>query len=176
MPLKFIAIYKMDTVSRLKTFIAYLNIPVTQFADTCKIPRPTLSQLLNGRNKKVSDELIRKLHGEYPMLNITWLLFGEGEMLTNENIKFSEAQNASQIDFSDHQIPEHKHLDGTLDFGEEYQENSSEKNDEHIREIEVPLKPASIAFDTDQAKKIVNIIVYYNDNSFESFIPGSPKK
>ena len=55
-------INKMDIVSRLKTFINYLGIPVTQFADNCRIPRPTLSQLLNGRNKKVSDELIGKIH------------------------------------------------------------------------------------------------------------------
>lgn len=166
----------MDTVSRLKTFIAYLNIPVTQFADACNIKRPTLSLLLSGRNKKVSDEFIRKLHGEYPELNITWLLFGEGDMLINENIQFSEPQNSSQIDFSETQLPVDKLNDGTLDFGENFSENSAENKEENFHEIEVPLKPASIAFDTDKAKKIVNIIVYYNDNSFESFIPGSPKK
>ncbi|MDE6460352.1 MAG: helix-turn-helix domain-containing protein [Paramuribaculum sp.] len=166
----------MDTVSRLKTFISHLNIPVTQFADMCNIPRPTLSQLLNGRNKKVSDELIRKLHGKYPKLNITWLLFGEGDMLTNENIKFSEPQNTSQIDFSEEQHPVNETTNGTFDFGEEYDEKVSEKYNEQNHDIEVPLKPSSIAFDTDQTKKIVNIIIYYNDNSFESFIPGYPKK
>ncbi len=176
MSLNFSIIYKMDTVSRLKTFITHLNIPVTQFADTCKIPRPTLSQLLNGRNKKVSDELIRKLHNEYPALNITWLLFGEGDMLTNQNIKFSAPQNTPQITFSESQVSDNKISDGTLDFGEEFQENPSENFTEEIHEVEVPLKPASIAFDTDKTKKIVNIIVYYNDNSFESFIPGTPKK
>ncbi len=45
----------MDIVSRLKLFLDYLGIPVTQFADNCGIPRPTLSQLLNGRNKTVRD-------------------------------------------------------------------------------------------------------------------------
>lgn len=166
----------MDTVSRLKTFISYLNIPVTQFADMCKIPRPTLSQLLNGRNKKVSDELIRKLHTEYPQLNITWLLFGEGSMLTNSNIQFSEPQNTPQIDFSEHQLTENKMNEPTLDFGEDYNENVSEKLDEQNHDVEVALKPTSIAFDTDQTKKIVNIIIYYNDNSFESFVPGYQKK
>lgn len=176
MSLNFSRIYKMDTVSRLKTFINHLNIPVTQFADMCNIPRPTLSQLLNGRNKKVSDEFIRKLHNEYPSLNITWLLFGEGDMLTNENIKFSQPQNTPQIKFSEPQRPDNKIIDGTLDFGEDFQESPSENFSDETHEIEVPLKPASIAFDTDKTKKIVNIIVYYNDNSFESFIPGSPKK
>ncbi|MBR6014346.1 MAG: helix-turn-helix domain-containing protein, partial [Selenomonadaceae bacterium] len=43
----------MDIVSRLKMFLEQAGISNSQFADTCDIPRPTLSQLLNGRNKKV---------------------------------------------------------------------------------------------------------------------------
>ncbi|ROT06985.1 hypothetical protein EEL49_07645 [Muribaculaceae bacterium Isolate-104 (HZI)] len=166
----------MDLVSRLKTFISYLNIPVTQFADMCKIPRPTLSQLLNGRNKKVSDELIRKLHAEYPALNVTWLLFGEGDMLNDTNIQLSEAQNQSLIDFSDAHISENESVSNSLDFEKGYQDSEAEKIEDGISDIEIPLKPTAIAFDADKAKKIVNIIVYYNDNSFESFIPGVPKK
>lgn len=71
----------MDIVSRLKTFIDYLGVPVTQFADNCGIPRPTLSQLLNGRNKTVRDELISKIHAAYPQLSVMWLMFGEGEAI-----------------------------------------------------------------------------------------------
>ena len=71
----------MDIISRLKKFLGDTGISNSQFADTCVIPRPTLSQLLNGRNKKVSDEVIAKIHRAYPSLNIMWLLFGDGEML-----------------------------------------------------------------------------------------------
>lgn len=91
----------MDIVSRLKKFISYLKIPVTQFADSCGIPRPTLSQLLNGRNKKVSDELISKIHEVYPSLSVLWLMFGEGDMLHQENIKISEPETRSIFDFSE---------------------------------------------------------------------------
>ena len=56
----------MDIASRIKIFMDYLGIPSSQFADTCGIPRPSLSQLLNGRNKKVSDEVIGKIHDAYP--------------------------------------------------------------------------------------------------------------
>lgn len=60
----------MDIVTRLRQFMEYRQIPISQFADTCNIPRPTLSQLLNGRNKKVSDELITKIHDAYPSLSV----------------------------------------------------------------------------------------------------------
>lgn len=83
----------MDFVNRLKFFMENGNITISQFADTCRIPRPTMSQILNGRNKKVSDELISKIHAAYPELSVMWLMFGEGEMLTNANTQISEPQN-----------------------------------------------------------------------------------
>lgn len=85
----------MDLVNRLKFFLEKNNIAISQFADTCGIPRPTLSQILNGRNKKISDELISKIHSAYPNLSILWLMFGEGSMETSGNIALSEPQNPS---------------------------------------------------------------------------------
>ena len=64
-------------------FLDKTGISNSQFADTCEIPRPTLSQLLNGRNKKVSDEVIGKIHRAYPSLNVMWLMFGDGDMLVS---------------------------------------------------------------------------------------------
>ena len=85
----------MDIISRLKKFLSDTGISNSQFADTCVIPRPTLSQLLNGRNKKVSDEVIAKIHRAYPSLNIMWLLFGDGEMLHGGVDQFDVTDNQS---------------------------------------------------------------------------------
>ena len=152
----------MDIVSRLKEFINYLAIPVTQFADTCKIPRPSLSQLLNGRNRKVSDELIGKIHEAYPELSVMWLMFGEGTMLFNSNIKITEPQSDAIEVNSAVNLPENR--------------AQAEENDV------VPEKEAysastspTISFNPTGGKSIVNIIVYYSDNSFESFTPSRPK-
>lgn len=71
----------MSLISRLKHYLDLNCISVTQFADECDIPRPSASQLLAGRNKKVSDEIICKIHRSYPSLSVSWLLFGEGDML-----------------------------------------------------------------------------------------------
>ena len=87
----------MDLVSRLKEYIKRIGVPVTQFADICGIARPTLSQLLNGRNKKVSDEIVAKIHAAFPSLSVYWLMFGEGNMEIIENIKISEGNNLENI-------------------------------------------------------------------------------
>ena len=64
--------------SRLKLFIDTSGLTVSEFADMCGISRPTLSQILGGRNKKISDILVGQIHRTFPDLSVVWLLFGEG--------------------------------------------------------------------------------------------------
>ena len=182
----------MDIVSRLKEFINQQSVAITQFADNCKIPRPTLSQLLNGRNKKVSDELISKIHTAYPQLSVLWLMFGEGEMLQKENIEISERQNQGIFSLDDTQLPDNEEKTPQIDFEKNFAENRSDKSDANqgglsgLNSIPLTLNESSdpnssnddsgsISFQPYQKKRIVNIIVYYDDNSFESFVPGHRK-
>lgn len=183
----------MDIVARLKTFINYMDVPVTQFADTCRIPRPTLSQLLNGRNKKVSDELIGKIHEAYPQLSVLWLMFGEGNMLYTQNIQTSEPQNGNLFDFDAGEEPVDEHVNPRLDFENSFENepassvhaqrtDSPTLNGSPVEVSSAPINPnltdmkTTVSFDSTASKKIVNIIVYYSDNSFESFVPSPDSK
>ena len=87
----------MDITSRIKRFMEHEQLTNSQFADKCRIPRPTLSQILNGRNKKISDELIGKLHESFPHLSILWLMFGEGDMISAE-ISKPQSPNLTTLD------------------------------------------------------------------------------
>lgn len=91
---------------RLKGFIDSQGLTHSQFSDRCGIPRPSLSQIISGRNKKVSDVIVSQIHKAFPQLSILWLLFGEGSMLNSlensrpsnqseENIQFSENSESS---------------------------------------------------------------------------------
>lgn len=178
----------MDIVSRLKIFMNYLSVSNSQFADSCRIPRPTISQILNGRNKKISDELISKIHETYPSLSVLWLMFGEGEMLIDSNIKISEPQNSPIIDFGNIEQSNPEGIIPTLNFDNTHEEQSSDNftTDNTISKSEEPTflssntptgtqstaTKTSISFNTNVTKKIVNIMVFYNDNSFESFTPS----
>lgn len=220
----------MDLVSRLKKYIDHTGLPVTQFADACSIPRPTMSQLLSGRNKKVSNELIAKLHDTFPDLNVLWLMFGQGTMLIGENIAATEPQNAPFEMHAVAQDPDIEAVAGSvLNFGSDRKITSeksapsplaenpvSEANlftsGSEVAEVQYqsapnpalsprpikksapggaspqqavrPLqsghmeqqgtvsstdKPATIP--VDPGKRVINIIVYYSDNSFQSFVP-----
>lgn len=175
----------MDIVSRIKIFMNYLQIANSQFADTCKIPRPTISQILNGRNKKISDEIICKIHDAYPSLSVLWLMFGEGTMLTDSNIEISEPQSEDKIDFISTHQPIDEGIIQSIDFNDDISisisENSEMKTNlqTHLEQQKQPSDISikdqkqnnSISFNTDSSKKIVNIMVFYSDNSFQQFTP-----
>lgn len=225
----------MDIVSRLKLFLDHLGIPVTQFADNCGIPRPTLSQLLNGRNKTVRDEIIAKIHEAYPQLSIMWLMFGEGDMVSGEAAPISSAANDGAIT-NNHENVENSFFTTESSADDENQNLSDfSTGDINSGEMALPLdfmldsesmhdngtsSPAELATDTDKRpdltgpletptqhhnsaerieakgsdrtitfhqedmastpgvaaaqsadKRVVSIIVYYSDNSYQSFIP-----
>lgn len=88
---------EQNVAVRLKHFIDYLSITNSQFADACGIPRPSLSQLLSGRNKKLSDVVVKQIHDQYPRLSVLWLMFGEGEMLVPEPLNPALASEAAKF-------------------------------------------------------------------------------
>lgn len=67
----------MDIITRLNKFVSQRGLSSSQFADLLGIPRPSASQILSGRNKKISNEFLGKLHYAFPDLDLMWLMFGE---------------------------------------------------------------------------------------------------
>lgn len=172
----------MDIVSRLKKYMDFKQIAISQFADTCSIPRPTISQILNGRNKKISDELIGKIHTAFPDLSVLWLMFGEGDMLINSNIKTSAPQQDNKLTFDDNQISEHEIFQSGQELFSEITEIYSKKNEADNPSLTPPSeitdnKTSShitdvIAGKTESTKKITSIVVFYADNTFQTFNPS----
>lgn len=233
----------MDIVSRLKKFMEQENIAISQFADTCRIPRPTMSQILNGRNKKISDELISKIHLAYPDLSVLWLMFGEGDMSTNSNIRISEPQRIEDVthqrtqpadeeantlftsqntncsenptekqsdncvkSFTDYftkseefqQTTQSLPLTATIDFMPDQDQANASQSNATTSAAETPEKRnctdsnifssmendaekshvadssgvQSFTLPTSPNKRITNIVVFYSDNSFQSFTPS----
>jgi len=179
----------MDIVTRLKKFLEQSGITNSQFADTCEIPRPTLSQLLNGRNKKVSDEVISKIHRAYPSLNVMWLMFGDGDMFvsgsTPESSPASDAPHASTApSTSSAGVQRAISFD---DIDEAFADSPATRQSRHVETaasvtdaIQNIVRsnaangriPASRASVSSQARRVVSLMVFYNDGTFEQFGPS----
>ena len=157
----------MDIVSRIKTFLSINGIAYSIFADKCDIPRPTLSQLLNGRNKKVSNEVLDKIHVAYPELSMMWLMFGEGEMMSEIGKNITNLQSSI--------------FDENEEFNEDFESDDIKQNHvqdanpvvEALQSLSMNMvKTQDKSGSSENEKRIVNIMVFYSDNSFESFVPN----
>lgn len=180
----------MDIVSRLKSFLQQSGIANSQFADNCEIPRPTLSQLLNGRNKKVSDEVIAKIHRAYPHLNIMWLMFGDGEMFVpnaNNGDAAQFAQPAESGSLGDAQVASGAaKKSNTISFGDEAAYGPQRaaaprgaapgamaatlQHIAHAAQQSRPVRQPGAAPAADE-RRVLHIVVYYSDGRFETFTP-----
>ncbi|MDE6271692.1 MAG: helix-turn-helix domain-containing protein [Muribaculaceae bacterium] len=202
-----------DTVaSRLKLFIDTSGLTSTQFADMCGIPRPSLSQILSGRNKKISDILVGQIHRAFPDLSVVWLLFGEGPVKTGSvkhlstapspDDKFDDDENIGTFFNSSDQPRNISNAASSGILGRDSQAKSGNQNsiNPYIRRdenensnlrglksneyssnstenevFESDLKIMDLTRQIEQMRqnprKVLQITIYYDDSTFETFVP-----
>lgn len=166
--------------TRLKLFLDSKGIPSSQFADLCEIPRPSFSQLLSGRNQKVSDTLIKKIHSAFPDLSVMWLMFGEGNMLskTEEYEDDDLVADHSECSENDADIPDSRISDRVAsEFSNVRGLNSGENapNNTILQQLEENKKIMELQLQIEKLqknpRKVTQITVYYDDSTFETFVP-----
>lgn len=161
-----------NIAARLKFFIENRGLTNSQFADSCEIPRPTLSQILSGRNKKISDLLIGQIHQAYPELSVLWLLFGEGEMLVQSSGEVTTDGENPNIVVGDAVTVKNDKENG-VNCTENHTLTSENK---HINPISsMMMNELEIAKMRQHCRQISHVTVYYDDFTFETFYPGASK-
>ena len=149
---------------RIRQIMENENLTPAKFADRLQINRANISHILNGRNNPSLD-VVSKILSEMPYINTEWLINGSGQVY----------KDGFDID----SIPkEHDLFNQSPVIAPK--ENESEHKSSGI-EVNKPEKSAQVAdnkiieVQKNYDKKISQIIIYYNDNTFETFIPHSVK-
>ncbi|MDE7388869.1 MAG: hypothetical protein K2M97_06425 [Muribaculaceae bacterium] len=121
-----------------------------------------------------------------------WLLFGEGSMRVGENMKISEPQKENFLDFYSQQKTDNSPVSASDPTDEPRFDFSSENSDDPTifdfdpatppqpaqisisdeKSDSVPPHPRQVSISADASKSIVNITVFYSDNSFQTFLPA----
>ncbi|MCM1369597.1 MAG: hypothetical protein NC204_04420 [Candidatus Amulumruptor caecigallinarius] len=160
---------------RLKGFIDAEGLTHSQFADRCGIPRPSLSQILSGRNKKISDVIVGQIHAAFPELSVLWLLFGEGSMMVTSpsDTKYGEDEpnlfsNTNEFVGDKSESQKYENLNGL---------NMTQKGGQlsDLYSLDTELKITELQKQIDKLmrnpRKVSQITVYYDDSTFETFYP-----
>lgn len=138
-----------------------LQMKPSSFANATKIKLTTLSQIINNRSNP-SLEVVKKIHTAFPSLNIEWILYGEGEMYIGEPPQFPIVPEALSCECQSPLNPDERtdEPENRKDFASiEHKEAGRSAETEAIRYIERP------------AKKIKEIKIFYDDDTYETFVP-----
>ncbi|MDO5664428.1 MAG: helix-turn-helix transcriptional regulator [Bacteroidia bacterium] len=147
---------------RIKQIMENENLTPARFADKLQINRANISHILNGRNNPSLD-IVSKILSEMPHINTEWLINGFGQMYKDE---FDINSIPKEHDlFNQNPIISPQERD-VVAKTERIEVNKPE-NDTQVTENKV------INIQKSYNKKISQIIIYYNDSTFETFIPHS---
>ena len=155
---------------RLKQFLSAENISQSQFADTIKVVRASVSHVLAGRNKPGYD-FIKAIMLAYPHLNMEWLIIGKGKMYkSSEDLHEVPLQTPAppplptdegqpllfNYDEQDDIIPEES------PFISVAEKNNVQYTDK-INTLDNTQK------NPDNKRKAIKIYVFYNDGTYQEF-------
>lgn len=160
---------------RIKKIMDSENMTPARFADSLQIGRAVISHILNGRNNPSLDVITRILT-EMPKIDSQWLLTGTGSMyktdISNQRTNIKDQNNPPDL-FSQPTLETQENENPiyptkeTRDYvyRKENTVDLSRNEDQEIVKERIIYKEAP-------SKKVRQIIIYYTDNTFETFTPG----
>lgn len=141
------------------------GLPPSKFAETIGIQRSAMSHIISGRNNPSLDVLMKILE-TFPHIDSDWLLFGKGEM--NRRGEAKSKDNPQPDLFGN--IPINRPVPGV---DPEYRREMGVKSSENTvksTEKEVVIRTETVS------KKISKIVIFYVDETYETFVPEKYKK
>lgn len=128
-----------------------LGLTQKEFAAKLCVAEGTLSSIFNGRTKP-SNNLVQAVHTFFPEVSVNWLMFGEGEMYGAVSSEGHEThpQEGEQLSMA---LPE-QDVESAVAIAP------------LLSELKDTVKNLN-----KQARKIVEIRVFFDDDTFEIFSP-----
>jgi len=149
---------------RIKIIMENENLTPARFADRLQINRAIVSHILNGRNNPSLDVVTRILT-EMNYINPEWLLNGTGNIY----------KDGIESDLIPREPDLFTQNDIKPDVEPDEVENRTETALNKLANNTQPSVNKPVTYIKSVDKKINQIIIYYNDNTFEIFIPHQVK-
>lgn len=153
---------------RIKLIMDNEHLTPSAFADKLQLGRAVISHILNGRNNPSLD-VVSRILSKMDYIDSDWLLTGNGKMYKTDNREKSHLTTTT--------IPVNSNLQPDLFFQNEISQSSDKPESEYRKEIivekpqntEEGIVKQSVIYQKAPERKVTKIIIYYSDNTFETF-------
>lgn len=177
-------------IDRIRTIMEYTKLSQQDFAARLGISPASLSSILTGRTNPTNKHIMG-IHQGFPEINVNWLMFGEGDMLTGEHAQSPANEAGTNVDELGQTATTMQPIDsdaanenGSL-FASEQSTTYPPSSVEHRamaygsrRDQRATVRgngnvvTSAINFDKDE-RRIKEIRVFYSNGTYESFVPSN---
>lgn len=157
----------MDEIKdRFKLIMDREKLTAGAFAESIGASQATISHILSGRNKP-SVELVLRVHQRYEDISLEWLLTGKGEMSNTSG----EAGEAAPEPAEGYPLFDENAINaaGTPAGAENRKEMPSGRQQNAPKEI----VKQEIVYRERPPRKITEIRIFFDDNTYETFKPAN---
>ncbi len=156
---------------RIRQLMESQHLSQQQFADMLNISPASLSSIFNDRTKPTLNH-VDAIQRSFPDINLRWLLYGEGQMFDSNNENSSSSKDTPQSSTSK---PSASGGDLVLDFGPitptPQQQRASSAFPQTGAKSDNMHDSASWKNVDTRPRKIAEIRIFYDDQTWETFIP-----
>lgn len=145
---------------RILTVMEHEGLTPSKFAEAIGIQRSAMSHIISGRNNPSLDVLVKILE-RFTYVDSDWLLFGKGNMMRQHVLTNPDLFTNTTINQSN---------------GQETPEYRKEIRVE--TPVNTPKLPVieQIISSERTSRNVSKIMIFYSDNTFETFTPEKNKK
>lgn len=161
---------------RIRRIMEEQHMSQQVFADFIESSPATLSSIFNGRTRptlNIVEAIIRKL----PAINTDWLLSGTGDMYRTPN---STPEGGDHADGQQAPSPTPAVAQGVLDFGADVAPTipqiQTAPHHESVRTTPIELRSSNTKFLDKEPRKVTEIRIYYDDQTYETFVPSKSSR
>ena len=145
---------------RILTVMEHEGLTPSKFVEAIGIQRSAMSHIISGRNNPSLDVLVKILE-RFTYVDSDWLLFGKGNMIRQHVLTEPDLFTNTAINLSD---------------GQETPEYRKEIRVETPVNTHKPPVIEQIVYPEKTSRNVSKIMIFYSDNTFETFTPEKNKK
>lgn len=150
---------------RIRQVMTWANMSQQEFAVRLKVSPASLSSIFSGRTRPTNMH-VEAIHDAFPEININWLLFEEGEMLSVEPKEVKPLKPMSDL-FDEPLLP----MDSST--GTDGSEKQGKADVQKAVSVESPQRHSVAAQRRVEVpqRQVTEIRVFYDNGTYESFFP-----
>ena len=149
---------------RIKHIMEEQHMSQQVFADFIGLSPATLSSIFNGRTRPTLN-IVEAIKNKIPSISTDWLLMGVGDMYISPSTGDSTGSDPSQ----------QSSVEPMLDFDQSVLKPSRTPISQSVHNTLLDNNPQIMKIVDKEPRKVTEIRVYYDDQTYETFVPMKSK-